>query len=176
MPVPPAPPVIKDEPLECVIKEHKRDEHLKNLGMKRNKSIRKSIAKKLRKRDKKDETDGENKENLEVKETKDVKEVKDSNDFVKEVKRERREFKSVPRPVQLETRTSIGSRVEGGTKVEIIQVEKKKEKDLVGETQPLPGYIENDVPKKMDKLRRSFRQDNQTFNQPIYFGFSIHKG
>ena len=49
------PSVAKDEPLECVIKEHKRDEHLKNLGMKRNKSIRKSIAKKLRKRDKKDE-------------------------------------------------------------------------------------------------------------------------
>lgn len=54
--------VARDEPLECVIKEAKRDEHLKNLGMKRNKSIRKSIVKKLRKREKKDEMDGENKE------------------------------------------------------------------------------------------------------------------
>ena len=51
----------REEPLECVIKEARRDEHLKNLGMKRNKSIRKSIVKKLRKRDKRDELDGDNK-------------------------------------------------------------------------------------------------------------------
>lgn len=43
------------EPLECVVREVQRDEHLKNLGFKRNKSIRKSIAKKLKKRDKKKE-------------------------------------------------------------------------------------------------------------------------
>ena len=50
----PLPPM---EPLECVIKEQKRDEHLKNLGMKRNKSLRRSIAKKLKRKEKRDEPD-----------------------------------------------------------------------------------------------------------------------
>lgn len=50
-----AAPIPKEEPLECVIKEAKRNEHLQNLGMKRNKSIRKSIAKKLKRKEKRDE-------------------------------------------------------------------------------------------------------------------------
>ena len=36
------------EPLESFMKEKQRDEHLKNLGFKRSKSIRRSISKKLR--------------------------------------------------------------------------------------------------------------------------------
>ena len=53
-------PLPKEEPLECVIKEQKRNEHLQNLGMKRNKSIRKSLAKKLKRREKRadDQSDG----------------------------------------------------------------------------------------------------------------------
>jgi len=45
--------------------------------------------------------------------------------------------------------------VDGGRKVEVIQVEKKD--GLIGDTQPLPAHIQNDVPRKMDKLRRSIR-------------------
>jgi len=45
--------------------------------------------------------------------------------------------------------------VDGGRKVEVIQVEKKD--GLIGVTQPLPAHIQNDVPRKMDKLRRSIR-------------------
>ena len=37
----------------------------------------------------------------------------------------------------------------------IHQVEKKE--GLIGDTQPLPAHIQNDVPRKMDKLRRSIR-------------------
>ena len=44
---------LPGEPLESFSKEKQRDEHLKNLGFKRSKSIRKSIAKRL-KRKKKD--------------------------------------------------------------------------------------------------------------------------
>ena len=52
-------PLPRDEPLECVIREQKRSEHLHNLGMKRNKSFRKSIAKKFKKKDKlSDQIDG----------------------------------------------------------------------------------------------------------------------
>ena len=146
---------IKDEPLECVIKEHKRDEHLKNLGMKRNKSIRKSIAKKLRR--KRDEPDGIQ---LEM-------ERKESIDIPREPLRE------PPRPVQVETRTSIGSRIEGGTRVEVIKVVEKDKKDLVGDTQPLPGHIEAEVPRKMDKLRRSIR--NRPYKIYTKYNIQYHK-
>jgi len=132
----PLPPM---EPLECVIKEQKRDEHLKNLGMKRNKSLRRSIAKKLKRKEKRDEPDAmvpndkENQQNVGKKPT-----------------------PALPPPVQVETRTSIGASVDGGRKVEVIhQVEKKE--GLIGDTQPLPAHIQNDVPRKMDKLRRSIR-------------------
>ena len=132
----PLPPM---EPLECVIKEQKRDEHLKNLGMKRNKSLRRSIAKKLKRKEKRDEPDAmvpndkENQQNVGKKAT-----------------------TALPPPVQVETRTSIGASVDGGRKVEVIhQVEKKE--GLIGDTQPLPAHIQNDVPRKMDKLRRSIR-------------------
>ncbi len=36
------------EPLESYLREKQRDEHLKNLGFKRNKSLRRSISKRLR--------------------------------------------------------------------------------------------------------------------------------
>lgn len=122
------------EPLESMVKEQKRDEHLKNLGMKRNKSIRRSIAKKLKRKEKRDEPDG------------------GGAGGEKEAQRAR----PVAAQPQVETRTSIGASVDGGRKVEVIQVDAKKE-NLIGDTQPLPAHIQNDVPRKMDKLRRSIR-------------------
>ena len=54
--------VVIEEALESMQKEKQRDEHLKNLEFKRTKSIRKSIAKRLRggkkRRREKDQTDG----------------------------------------------------------------------------------------------------------------------
>ena len=131
----PLPPM---EPLECVIKEQKRDEHLKNLGMKRNKSLRRSIAKKLKRKEKRDEPD-----------------AAVANERDKENQRNS-STPTQPAPVHVETRTSIGASVDGGRKVEVIQVEQKKD-GLIGDTQPLPAHIQNDVPRKMDKLRRSIR-------------------
>ena len=131
----PLPPM---EPLECVIKEQKRDEHLKNLGMKRNKSLRRSIAKKLKRKEKRDEPD-----------------AVVANEREKENQRNS-STPTQPAPVHVETRTSIGASVDGGRKVEVIQVEQKKD-GLIGDTQPLPAHIQNDVPRKMDKLRRSIR-------------------
>ena len=131
----PLPPM---EPLECVIKEQKRDEHLKNLGMKRNKSLRRSIAKKLKRKEKRDEPDAV---------------------VANERDKENQRNSSTPTqqaPVHVETRTSIGASVDGGRKVEVIQVDQKKD-GLIGDTQPLPAHIQNDVPRKMDKLRRSIR-------------------
>ena len=122
------------EPLECVIKEQKRDEHLKNLGMKRNKSIRRSIAKKLKRKEKTDSIDS----------------------AVDKENQHNAKNRPAPPSVQIETRTSIGASVDGGRKVEVIKVETKTE-NLVGDTQPLPAYIQNDQPRKMDKLRRSIR-------------------
>ena len=131
----PLPPM---EPLECVIKEQKRDEHLKNLGMKRNKSLRRSIAKKLKRKEKRDEPD-----------------AVVANERDKENQRNS-STPTQPAPVHVETRTSIGASVDGGRKVEVIQVDQKKD-GLIGDTQPLPAHIQNDVPRKMDKLRRSIR-------------------
>jgi len=127
------------EPLECVMKEQKRDDHLKNLGMKRNKSIRRSIAKKLKRKEKRDEADRNT-----------------VNEADKENPRNGANKPAAAPQVQVETRTSIGSSVDGGRKVEVIQVDPKKE-GLIGDTQPLPSHIQNDVPRKMDKLRRSIR-------------------
>ena len=153
-------PIPKDEPLECVIREQKRNEHLNNLGMKRNKSFRKSIAKKFKKKDKlSDQIDAgsatvpgaavlsnsENKENSvrNIRATKSAASKPGSHPGAE---------------VQVETRTSIGARIEGGRKIEVIKVsEKKNPADLVGQTQPLPAHIQNDAPRSVDKLRRSIR-------------------
>ena len=141
----------KEEPLECVSREQRRNEHLQNLGMKRNKSFRKSIAKKFKKKEKAsaDQLDAGGPAGLQAD---------------KENVRNVRSHKSsgagagAPPDVQIETRTSIGARIEGGRKVEVIKVDAKKDPaSLVGETQPLPAHIQNDVPRKMDKLRRSIR-------------------
>jgi len=135
----------KEEPLECVIKEQKRNEHLQNLGMKRNKSIRKSIAKKLKRKEKRDEQS-------------DSVSVSDSIKDKENQRNARNKSNLPPSEVQIETRTSIGAKIEGGKKIEVIKVDPKKESgSLVGETQPLPAHIQNDVPRKMDKLRRSIR-------------------
>jgi len=154
-------PIPRDEPLECVIREQKRTEHLNNLGMKRNKSFRKSIAKKFKKKDKlSDQIDGgsgnvpgaavvsqsENKESnvRNIRATKSATSKTSSNHPGAEI--------------QVETRTSIGARIEGGRKIEVIKVsEKKNPAELVGQTQPLPSHIQNDAPRSVDKLRRSIR-------------------
>ena len=155
---------MREEPLECVSKEHNRDEHLKNLGMKRNKSIRRTIAKKLKR--KKDETDFNNKENHECGSGAAVPQPQHSSGSTATTKHHLHPQREMPLPpatssrppnVHIETRTSIGSKIEGGTRVEVLTVVGKGEKDLVGETQPLPGHIENEIPRRMDKLRRSIR-------------------
>ena len=164
--------LARDEPLECVIKEQIRDEHLKNLGMKRNKSIRKSIAKRLRKREKlkeeeEDVTDhatgadamdsgsssgGDNKENRTANTTAD-------GSVYAAVRRRA----PPPRPDHVETRTSIGSQIEGGKRVELIRVDPRKQTaPLVGEPQPLPAHLIADSPRKMDRLRRSIRQEDRS--------------
>jgi len=140
----------KEEPLECVIREQKRNEHLQNLGMKRNKSFRKSIAKKFKKKERGGDAvdavvpnvpDATNKENVRG----DVRNIRATN-------------KHQSSDVQVETRTSIGGRIEGGRKIEVIKVSEKKDPaSLIGETQPLPSHIQNDAPRSMDRLRRSIR-------------------
>ncbi len=58
VPQPPVPPESSSsqsrsgEPLESFAREKQRDDHLKNLGFKRNKSLRKSISKRLRRKKK----------------------------------------------------------------------------------------------------------------------------
>ncbi len=158
---------MREEPLECVSKEHNRDEHLKNLGMKRNKSIRRTIAKKLKR--KKDETDFNNKENHECGSGAAVPPPQAQVSSTATTKHHHlHSQRDMPLPlppatssrppnVHIETRTSIGSKIEGGTRVEVLTVVGKGEKDLVGDTQPLPGHIENEIPRRMDKLRRSIR-------------------
>jgi len=137
--------IPREEPLECVIKEQKRNEHLQNLGMKRNKSIRKSLAKKLKRKEKRDEHG----DSVSVSES-----IKDKENQ----KNARNKHTAPSSEVQIETRTSIGAKIEGGKKIEVIKVDPKKDSGtLVGETQPLPAHIQNDVPRKMDKLRRSIR-------------------
>ncbi len=173
-----APSLARDEPLECVIKEQIRDEHLKNLGMKRNKSIRKSIAKRLRKREKlKEEDDDErerhdamdsggsssdNKENRTAGSAGDVfaDQIPPAAAVVSKVRR--RPMGGHPPPVagHVETRTSIGSQLEGGKRVEVIRVDPRMQTaPLIGEPQPLPAHLIADSPRKMDRLRRSIRQD-----------------
>lgn len=155
-------PIPKDEPLECVIREQKRNEHLNNLGMKRNKSFRKSIAKKFKKKDKlSDQIDGGSGtvpgaavvSNLENKEN--------SVRNIRATKSAASKTSTSSHPggeVQVETRTSIGARIEGGRKIEVIKVsEKKNPAELVGQTQPLPAHIQNDAPRSVDRLRRSIR-------------------
>lgn len=140
----------REEPLECVIREQKRSEHLQNLGMKRNKSFRRSIAKKFKKKERPSDHV-------------DAGVVTNNADNNKENNvRNIRATKSVPsqpsKDVQVETRTSIGARIEGGRRVEVIKVAANKDPaSLIGQTQPLPAHIQNDVPRSMDRLRRSIR-------------------
>ena len=109
---PGAVPLPKEEPLECVIREQRRNEHLQNLGMKRNKSFRKSIAKKFKKKEKPAD-------NL------DAGGPSGRHQSDKENVRNVRSHKSsgAPADVQIETRTSIGARIEGGRKIEVIKVD-----------------------------------------------------
>ena len=152
-------PLPREEPLECVIREQKRNEHLQNLGMKRNKSFRKSIAKKFKKKDK----TGDHVDAAGPVTSIDNKENHHARGDVRNIRATKNPINAAPAPttqseIQIETRTSIGARIEGGRKIEVIKVSEKKDPaSLVGETQPLPAHITNDVPRSMDKLRRSIR-------------------
>ena len=146
------------EPLECVSREARRSEHLANLGMKRNKSFRKSITKKFKRKEKSPDLPDAPPPPVSTAPGGD----RDSSNV-----RNIRGTRSAPTSsgaggqageVQVETRTSIGARIEGGRKIEVIKVaEKKDPAQLVGEAQPLPAHIQNDAPHSVDKLRRSFR-------------------
>ena len=143
----------KEEPLECVSREARRNEHLQNLGMKRNKSFRKSIAKKFKKKEKAsgDQLDARGPPGLQAD---------------KENLRNVRSHKSTgatashgqPPDVQIETRTSIGARIEGGRKVE----EKRRRgkggegvaKDKVVEVEARTG---GEVKREMCKAERCSR-------------------
>jgi len=185
------------EPLECVVREVQRDEHLKNLGFKRNKSIRRSIAKKLKKRDKKkDELDsgsqveevtatdqGENKQNENSRRNKDTlakqsehsKKIKDTLNKQNEIHKKNKDPPSTTTATDIvvETRTSIGSKVDGGMKVEVIKVDEKKVAGpLVGEAQPLPAHLQNNPARKVDKLRRSIRRSMKKKKETVGDGLS----
>jgi len=148
----------REDPLECVIKEQIRDEHLKNLGMKRNKSIRKSIAKRLRKREKlKEEEDFDRDSHHDVPDSGgDGDKENRGNEPVPAARMRRRTPPTGA--AHVETRTSIGSQIEGGKRVEVIRVDPRKQTaPLIGEPQPLPAHLIADSPRKMDRLRRSIR-------------------
>ena len=171
----------REDPLECVIKEQIRDEHLKNLGMKRNKSIRKSIAKRLRKREKlKEEEDFEHDPPRDVMDGRTSRSGGDHGGDNNKENRTTNYEAGEPMPAarlrrrtppvggnsgqggasHVETRTSIGSQIEGGKRVEVIRVDPRKQTaPLIGEPQPLPAHLIADSPRKMDRLRRSIRQD-----------------
>ena len=58
----PAAADANNEPLEAFMREKQRDDHLKNLGFKRSKSLRRSLAKRIRRaRGNHDTADGKNK-------------------------------------------------------------------------------------------------------------------
>lgn len=104
------------EPLEAFRKEKERDDHLKNLGFKRSKSLRKSISKRL-KRHKKHE---------------DVVDVgpNDAN-------------RSDPEPsaaVELSSAASKPKRSSSNERVE--RIDPPRRRPLVGEPQPLPTHVQ----------------------------------
>jgi hypothetical protein len=148
----------REDPLECVIKEQIRDEHLKNLGMKRNKSIRKSIAKRLRKREKlKEEEDFDRDSHHDVPDSGGYGDKENRGNEPAPAARMRRRTPPTG-AAHVETRTSIGSQIEGGKRVEVIRVDPRKQTaPLIGEPQPLPAHLIADSPRKMDRLRRSIR-------------------
>ena len=108
---------VPREPLESFSKEKQRDDHLKNLGFKRSKSIRKSIAKRLKR--KKKQTSSE-----------------DLRDGAGSTTRKASE-------TSLETRVELVERP-STTRVELVErpPTDKPDKPIVGLPQPLPSHVQ----------------------------------
>ena len=130
--VPPSATANNPEPLESYIKEKQRDEHLKNLGFKRSKSLRRSISKKLRKATRRNKKQGDH-----------GKDVPDGD----KPEGDASDAKTIPA-------TEIGA----SDPVPVPVVERldrnempeprKRARPLVGEPQPLPTHVQvhSDIP------------------------------
>lgn len=111
------------EPLESYIREKQRDDHLKNLGFKRSRSLRKSISKRLRRRH-----DRQSNNTSKVDEP-------DSNNKPESSKSEA--TKTTQNVDKVEKSTSV-EKLDRNTYPEV----KKRARPLVGEPQPLPCHVQ----------------------------------
>jgi hypothetical protein len=135
------------EPLEAFSKEKQRDDHLKNLGFKRSKSLRKSIAKRLKRKKKPESVD----------------------DF------DLRDGASKASKTSKTSRTSKESEASLETRVELVErpaVQEKHDRPLVGQPQPLPASVQ--VQKHFKNSRhflssRAFRQSLHALGQDAPF-------
>ena len=107
---------VPREPLESFSKEKQRDDHLKNLGFKRSKSIRKSIAKRLKRKKKQASSE-------------------DLRDGAGSTTRKASE-------ASLETRVELVERPP--PRVEVIErpATEKPDRPIVGLPQPLPSHVQ----------------------------------
>lgn len=137
------PPAAGAEPLESFAKEKQRDEHLKNLGFKRSKSLRRSISKKLRKVNKRKRDSNDD--------------VPDGGDAVPDGPKESQESHKS----QCGSKESNKERVPSIEKLDRADVPEaeRRPRPAVGEPQPLPSHVADleERPRRMDKLRRSLR-------------------
>ena len=115
------------EPLDSFRRERARDEHLRNLGFKRSKSLRRSISKRLKRRKHKKEEDAVPPPTTTEKDDEDDKEDPNKIETKEEVERPGRRAASVER-------------------LDLSQfdpeVRKKAAKVLVGEPQPMPSHVQ----------------------------------
>ena len=119
----------KAEPLESYLKEKQRDDHLKNLGFKRSKSLRRSISKRLSKRRRKREAAAA---------AASAADQADSGGA-----------QTVPEPaVQSEKEIAVAKPSEDtkDQSQKVIKVEypepKKRQKPIVGNIEPLPSHVQ----------------------------------
>ena len=119
------PPAAGAEPLESFAKEKQRDEHLKNLGFKRSKSLRRSISKKLRKVNKRKRDSNDD--------------VPDGGDAVPDGPKESQESHKS----QCGSKESNKERVPSIEKLDRADVPEaeRRPRPAVGEPQPLPSHV-----------------------------------
>ena len=131
----------KEEPLESYIKEKQRDEHLKNLGFKRSKSLRKSISKRLKRKKKgRDETDTASNAEQTQQQPPEAgaaaptkQEDPNSIETVKtttEVKEDATKSKKTEKPAAATER------------LDVYPEPQRRPRPLVGEPQPLPSHVQ----------------------------------
>eukprot|EP00095_Tigriopus_kingsejongensis_P008971 maker-scaffold334_size202906-snap-gene-1.39 protein:Tk08971 transcript:maker-scaffold334_size202906-snap-gene-1.39-mRNA-1 annotation:"protein numb" len=143
------PPGGGAEPLESFMKEKKRDEHLKNLGFKRSKSLRKSISKRLKR---KSHRRGSEEPNLPAEPVDEPAfEVVDGAGVDRRAP-ERATVKPSAAPERIPSveRLDRHDFPDPG----------RRPKPIVGEVEPLPTHVQEleDRPsRRMDRLRRSLR-------------------